>query len=277
MSTTNQFNTANNAGFVSAFIGALTAYITPLETMATEIAGMTGVTCFSIQPDGSTSYAVLTSANASIQNGASALAIAANSALTVISTYNSTDPIDTDSKTLYSRFTDVVNAGITFTDNLKILESDYFNCYGTTLGFTGKSPANSWNMSTSDILDFYSTWTNLNNTISSSSGAFSTWINQNMNSFIGSTGRAKLPYNAISSISKAITTVSYDTQSLDQFLSTNNNGSERGGIVAPSFPTYSQFIAATTKYNKLQTDLTSLMNGMSGFVLGSSGLASTSE
>jgi hypothetical protein len=275
MSGTNQFNTANNAGFVSAYIGALTAYIKPLNTIAQEISGQTGVTCFVRKPDGSTAY-TLEAANATIIKGASALAVAGSGAMSAISTYNSTDPIDTTSATLFSRFQDVVVAGITFTDNLKILESDYFNCYGTTLGFTGESPANSWNMSTSDILDFYSTWTNLNNTISSSSNAFSTWINQNMNSFIGSTGRAQQPYNGISTISSAITTVSYDSQSLDLFLSTNSNSMERGGVVAPSFPTYSQFVAATTKYNKLQNDLTSLIDGMSGFI-GDSGLASTTH
>jgi hypothetical protein len=275
MSGTNQFNTANNAGFVNAYIGALTSYIKPLNTIAQEISGQTGVTCFIIKPDGSTAHTQEKS-NATIIQGASALALAGNSALSAISTYNSTDPIDTPSAALFSKFQDVVGAGITFTDNLKILEEDYFYCYGTTLGFTGESPANSWNMSTSDILDFYSTWTNLNNTISSSSNAFSTWISQNMNSFIGSTGRAQQPYNGISTISSSYNTVAFDSQSLDLFLSTNSNSMERNGVVAPSFPTYSQYVAATIKYNKLQTDLTSLIDGMSGFI-GDSGLASTTH
>jgi len=274
MSTTNQFNTANNAGFVTAYIGALSSYVKPLTTIANDIAtGYTGATALRTRPDSSN-----LGDTGNIITGASAVYVAGIETMNAIDTYKSTDAQNSDD--LFTLFTNVVNDGITFVNRVKDLELDYFNAYGNTAtgGPTGLSRGNAWNMQNNEIEDYYSTWNSLNNTLASSSNAFNTWITQNINSFLGSTGRAAYPYNGINTVSKDQATVSYDAQSLQLFISQNDNANvnSSGGICTPSFATSTQYNAALKKFNTLNSDLSTLIADMKGFI-GSSGLANTSQ
>jgi hypothetical protein len=274
MSSTNQFNTANNAGFVTAYIGALASYVKPLTTIANDIAtGYTGFTALRTRPDSSN-----LGDTGNIIIGATAVYAAGIETMNAINTFNTTDNQNSDD--LYTLFVNVVNDGITFVNRVKDLELDYFNAYGNTAtgGPTGLSRGNAWNMQNNEIENYYSTWNSLNNTLATSSNAFNTWITQNINSFLGSTGRAAYPFNGIDTISKDQATVSYDVQSLQLFLTQNDNANQNNssGICTPSFATSTQYNAALKKYNTLNNDLSTLITDMQGFI-GSSGLGNTAQ